>query len=109
MATRGVPRGSRRIPLELRHRVSTRIREAMKPYVKAQGEWVECVATGHALELHPQTVWCWYNGKTLPTLGNLVKFADLYEISLDYLFGRHKVKSMPELRAMINAHSKVTA
>ena len=107
MAKRGVAKGSRRIPEELRHRVSTRIREAMKPYVKAQGEWAECREAASSLGITTGAVYCWYNGKTLPTIGNLVKFADLYEVSLDWLFGRHKVKSMPELRAMI-AHSGVT-
>ena len=30
----------------------------------------------------------WENGKTEPSFENLVKLADLFEVSLDWLFGR---------------------
>ena len=30
----------------------------------------------------------WENGKTEPSYENLVKLADLFEVSLDWLFGR---------------------
>lgn len=32
----------------------------------------------------------WENGKTEPSFENLVKLADLLEVSLDWLFGRDK-------------------
>lgn len=32
----------------------------------------------------------WENGKTEPSYENLVKLADLLEVSLDWLFGRDK-------------------
>ena len=30
----------------------------------------------------------WENGKTEPSFGNLVKLADFFDVSLDWLFGR---------------------
>lgn len=32
----------------------------------------------------------WENGKTEPRFDNLVKLADLFDVSLDWLFGRDK-------------------
>ena len=32
----------------------------------------------------------WENNKTFPSFENLVKLADLFEVSLDWLFGRDK-------------------
>ena len=32
----------------------------------------------------------WENGKTEPSFENLIKLADLLEVSLDWLFGRDK-------------------
>ncbi|KPJ92592.1 MAG: hypothetical protein AMS18_07105 [Gemmatimonas sp. SG8_17] len=101
-ARRGVPQGSKRIPGEFRTKVGSRIRMVMKPYAKEKGEWAECCEAAESLKLHPHTVYNWYNGVTLPTIWNLVRFADLYEVSLDYLFGRIGVQSITELRALAN-------
>ena len=34
----------------------------------------------------------WENGKTEPSFENLIKLADLLEVSLDWLFGREQMK-----------------
>ena len=34
----------------------------------------------------------WETGKNEPSLENLVKLADLFEVSLDWLFGREQMK-----------------
>ena len=45
-----------------------------------------------ALSLHvkPPSVSDWENGNTCPTLENLEKMADLYQVSIDELLGRTK-------------------
>jgi hypothetical protein len=67
----------------------------MKPSVRETGSvWAECREAAQQLGLHPMTVWFWYEGYTLPTLYNLVRFADLYEVSIDYLLGRTAIQQL---------------
>ena len=91
----------RRIPSDFRYKVHVRIQSAMKPYIKANGEWAECKEAAKSLRLSPHTVYGWWTGKSLPTIYNLVRFADLYEVSLDYLFGRLNEKSITVLRQAV--------
>lgn len=50
-----------------------------------------------AVTLHvaPPSVANWESGKTRPTHENLVKLADLYNVSVDYLIGRANI---PEIK-----------
>lgn len=82
-----------RIPEEFRRKVAYRIRRVMKPYVKSEeGSHMKVAAVDIGVAYW--TVWSWYNGVSLPTLYNLVRFANYYEVSLDYLLGRTGVKEM---------------
>lgn len=93
----GVPKGSRRIPPQLRLKAAQRIRSVMKPYVGGETTPTVsalCKDTAKDLKLHPNTVWFWYEGYTLPTIWNLIRFADLYEVSIDYLLGRTAVREL---------------
>jgi transcriptional regulator with XRE-family HTH domain len=104
-----IPKGSRRIPSEFRYKVHVRIQATMKPYIKANGEWAECCEASHSLKLSPHTVYGWWTGRSLPSIYNLVRFADLYEVSLDYLFGRLNEKSITVLRQAVNETRKAMA
>lgn len=85
-----------RIPLEFRQKASGRIRQVMKPYTRESSVTAECKEAAASLGLRWMTVWYWYEGYHLPTLYNLVRFADLYRVSLDYLLGRTAVREMAE-------------
>jgi len=86
-----------RIPQEFRQRVNYRIRMTMKPYIKGKHKvWTECCEAAEHLKLTPNTVWFWYEGHHLPNIYNLVRFAELYNVSLDYLLGRTAVKELAE-------------
>lgn len=91
---RGVPKGSQRIPDEFRRQIGVRIRATMNAYVKAEGKNEHCRITAEDLDVHPRTPYNWYEGICLPTLWNLVRFADYYEVSIDYLLGRTAVKQL---------------
>lgn len=77
-----------RIPEAFRRSVSLRIRQTMKPHVKANGITKECREAAKALELAWVSVYFWYEGQTLPTIYNLVRFCELYDVSVDYVLGR---------------------
>lgn len=67
----------------------------MKPWVKEYGSlWKLCHATAEVLGVHSSTPWRWYEGVGLPTLYNLVQFADEYEVSIDYLLGRTAAREL---------------
>ena len=88
-------KGHNRIPLEFRARVSHKLRIVMKPHVRENRSlYAECKEVAKELNLHPQTVWFWYEGYCLPTLYNLVRFADLYDVSIDYLLGRTAIQQL---------------
>lgn len=77
-----------RIPPEFRRKVSARIRQVMQSYIAADTLTGHCKEAAADLELYYMTLWFWYNGYCLPTIYNLVRFADYYDVSLDYLLGR---------------------
>lgn len=82
----------RRIPQEFRDRVSARIETTMRPFVKGDQHHIAIAAAD--LEVSYTAVWFWYNGLCLPNLYNLVRFANYYEVSLDYLLGRTGVRQL---------------
>lgn len=94
--TRGVPKGSHQIPVEFRARVARRMQIVMNPYIKAFATNQEAYAVfaKDINDLHPNTVRNWHDGMNLPTLMNLVRFADYFEVSIDYLLGRTAVKEL---------------
>ena len=48
------------------------------------------------LGLNPSAVNRWETGEKRPELPNLVKLADMFGVSLDYLVGRTEVRKPPE-------------
>jgi len=80
-----------RIPEEFRRRAAYRIRRVMKPYAKDEGHMVVAAAD---IGVAYWTVWSWYNGVSLPTLYNLVRFANYYEVSIDYILDRTGAKEV---------------
>ena len=44
------------------------------------------------LGVYPSAVTRWESGEKRPELPNLVKLADLYDVSLDYLLGRTEMR-----------------
>lgn len=66
----------------------------MKPHVKANGVWNECREAGKALEITTQSVYWWYEGRSLPTIYNLVRFCELYDVSVDHVLGRKLAAQM---------------
>lgn len=50
------------------------------------------------LKLSGPSVSNWENGKTNPTRENVVRLADLYGVTVDYLLGRSDVPSGPEVK-----------
>ena len=83
-----------RIPEEFRRSVSRRIRFVMKPHLSGRKVFTECREAAEMIDLTPMTVWYWYEGYHLPNLYNLLRFADLYGVSVDYLLGRTAVKQL---------------
>ena len=51
---------------------------------------IRAVDLAKALNVSKQTVSNWENGKRQPDINTLIKLADLYEVSLDYLVGREE-------------------
>lgn len=97
-----------RIPLEFRNKVSYRIRQVMKPHVKEAGSLnAEAKEIAYNLDLVPETIRLWFEGQTLPTLYNLVRFADWYDVSIDYLLGRTAVKRLNESLRIVQGSRKV--
>jgi transcriptional regulator with XRE-family HTH domain len=76
----------------------------MKPYVKEKGRvYTECRDAAQELKVTPVTVWYWYEGYHLPTLYNLVRFADLYNVSVDFLLGRTAIKELASQLKLVRA------
>lgn len=84
MKTKGY--GSR-IPGQFRHLVFLRIHTTMHPQFKKRG-WTYFEAVAKELNVTPVAVYFWYRGTTLPSLYNLVNFADAMDVSVDHLLGR---------------------
>lgn len=61
-----------------------RLREVRKSKKTTQKELAEQIG------IKRNTYSDWENGKTEPSFENLVKLADLLDVSLDWLFGRDK-------------------
>lgn len=61
-----------------------RLREVRKSKKTTQKELAEQIGISQKSYSH------WENGKTEPSFENLVKLADLLDVSLDWLFGRDK-------------------
>lgn len=61
-----------------------RLREVRKSKKITQKELAEQIGISQKSYSH------WENNKTFPSFENLVKLADLLEVSLDWLFGRDK-------------------
>ena len=51
---------------------------------------IKAIDLAKALNVSKQTISNWENGKRNPDLDTLIKLADFYEVSLDYLVGREK-------------------
>jgi transcriptional regulator with XRE-family HTH domain len=49
---------------------------------------IKAVDLAKALNVSKQTISNWEHGKRNPDIDTLIKLADLYEVSLDYLVGR---------------------
>ena len=60
----------------------TRLREVRTSKKLTQKELAEQIGISQKSYSH------WENNKTFPSFDNLVKLADLFEVSLDWLFGR---------------------
>ena len=63
-----------------------RLRELRFRYGLTQNELAEIIG------IKRNTYSDWENGKTEPSFENLIKLADLFEVSLDWLFGREQMK-----------------
>ncbi len=91
-------RHGRRIPTEFRQATNYRMRMTMKKAMverKNANLWELCEDTAKELDLsYPVVVWCWYEGKSLPTLYNLTLFAECFDVSIDYLLGRTAVRQL---------------
>jgi transcriptional regulator with XRE-family HTH domain len=64
------------------------------------------------LDVHPTTVWSWENKNKLPRKKLLLKIAEYFGVSIDYLFGREEriqeerqKEDVRKLMGMINALS----
>ena len=63
-----------------------RLRELRFRYGLTQNELAEIIG------IKRNTYSDWENGKTEPSFENLIKLADLFEVSLDCLLGREQMK-----------------
>lgn len=94
-----------RIPPDFRLHVNRRIRQVMKAEVVEVGSvYALCTEVARELGMHPTAVYFWYEGYCLPTIYNLVRFADLYDVSIDYLLGRTAYKQLVK-----NGHLRAVA
>lgn len=54
------------------------------------------------LEVSQETVSAYENGKHLPSLKSLIKMADLFHVSTDYLIGRSDIRNVSQDEALPN-------
>ena len=78
-----------------------RIDELRRIYRYSQADIAKFLGTTN------QTISNWENGKTEPDIASLIKLADLFKVSVDYLVG-HKIKetSVRELRSRLRSSTK---
>lgn len=54
------------------------------------------------VEVSQETVSAYENGKHLPSLKSLIKMADLFHVSTDYLIGRSDIRNVSQDEALPN-------
>ena len=65
--------------------VAQRIKDLMK------SEKLTQMQLAHALEVGQSSVSDWLNAKSEPSIENLWKLADFFDVSVDYLIGRNEI------------------
>lgn len=65
--------------------VAQRIKDLMK------SEKLTQMQLAHALEVGQSSVSDWLNAKSEPSIENLWKLADFFDVSVDYLIGRKEI------------------
>ena len=65
--------------------VAQRIKELMK------SEKLTQMQLAHALEVGQSSISDWLNSKSEPSIENLWKLADFFDVSVDYLIGRKEI------------------
>lgn len=65
--------------------VAQRIKDLMK------SEKLTQMQLAHALEVGQSSISDWLNSKSEPSIENLWKLADFFDVSLDYLIGRKEI------------------
>lgn len=65
--------------------VAQRIKDLMK------SEKLTQMQLAHALEIGQSSISDWLNSKSEPSIENLWKLADFFDVSVDYLIGRKEI------------------
>ncbi len=65
--------------------VAQRIKDLMK------SEKLTQMQLAHALEVGQSSISDWLNSKSEPSIENLWKLADFFDVSVDYLIGRKEI------------------
>ena len=65
--------------------VAQRIKDLMK------SEKLTQMQLAHALEIGQSSISDWLNSKSEPSINNLWKLADFFDVSVDYLIGRKEI------------------
>lgn len=65
--------------------VAQRIKDLMK------SEKLTQMQLAHALEVGQSSISDWLNAKSEPSIENLWKLADFFDVSVDYLIGRKEI------------------
>lgn len=65
--------------------VAQRIKDLMK------SEKLTQMQLAHALEVGQSSISDWLNAKSEPSIDNLWKLADFFDVSVDYLIGRKEI------------------
>ena len=65
--------------------VAQRIKDLMKSEKHTQ------MQLAHALEVGQSSISDWLNSKSEPSIENLWKLADFFDVSVDYLIGRKEI------------------
>ena len=65
--------------------VTQRIKDLMK------SEKLTQMQLAHALEVGQSSISDWLNSKSEPSIENLWKLADFFDVSVDYLIGRKEI------------------
>ena len=65
--------------------VAQRIKDLMK------SEKLTQMQLAHALEVGQSSISDWLNSKSEPSIENLWKLADFFDVSVDYLIGRREI------------------